>query len=144
MAVACQLLDSASSPNTVTRLGSLNKVVDFFLGGSVACKNVWRELFNFGGLRDDLSMQVWNYQACTSIPMMPLSTDFLGFFPPQNRVEMESLKQACLLRVKSPTARPRGLRTAHWSVPRSPSRVCVSIFDADYFVIYRKIWRNRR
>ena len=75
-------------------------MVEFYTGLR-GCKNVTRELFNFpsvGGAEgggegegegdagftsaDDLDMVLWNYQACTQLPMMPLSTDYLGM---QNR-----------------------------------------------------------
>jgi hypothetical protein len=41
-----------------------------------------------------MDMGPWNYQACTQLPMEPLSSDYLGFFPPLPGQE-DLVERAC-------------------------------------------------
>ena len=65
-------------------IAGLNDVRTLFLGADFGCRNIERELVSDGSQRNDLDMSPWNYQACTEIPMEPLTTDFQGFYPPDD------------------------------------------------------------
>jgi len=45
-------------------------------------------------------MEPWNFQACTQLPMQPLTSNFLGFYPPETLGEMEQLKKNCWSRFR--------------------------------------------
>ena len=130
--VACAMLAPANA-TIEQQMAALNRVVDLYAGQPAACKNVSRELFDFPPVdvahrpngvadTDGLDMILWNYQACTELPMMPLSTDYLGFFPPENSPQLQSLSRACAARY-GVTPRPDYLPitygghpiTQHWS-----------------------------
>lgn len=108
---ACDKLLNATHMSKSTLLSALNEVIDDYTG-PLPCKNIEQELFYIGGnlssttrrqgsrnnVAKNIDMELWNYQACTQIPMMPLSTDLLGFYPPENLQELDSLKKACAVR----------------------------------------------
>jgi len=91
----------------------LNKVVSLYVGNST-CKDTGKELIRgmmMKGVDEDveknqspqptasssgggMEMFAWNYQACTQIPFQPLTSDYLGFYPPRNN-QMRSLEKAC-------------------------------------------------
>jgi len=99
---ACQSLLKESP------IAALNDVLTLFLGATFGCRNIERELVldppghsserdpvsgplyqrqqqqQALGKLDDLDMSPWNYQACTEIPMEPLTTDYQGFYPPDD------------------------------------------------------------
>lgn len=112
--LACEKLANATDNDSL--LSALSAIVADYTGPTVKCKNLELELFDHNAttlstrktrtpakalknkLRDDLDMQLWNYQVCTQVPMMPLSTDLLGFFVPASAGELHSLKAACAKR----------------------------------------------
>ena len=130
--VACSLLAPANA-SAQHQMAALDRVVRFYTRQPRACINVTRELFDFPhadtthqydgqASTDGLDMILWNFQVCTEIPMMPLSTDYLGFFPPENSPQLQSLLDACAARY-GVTPRPDYLpitygghpTTQHWS-----------------------------
>uniref|UniRef100_A0A7S0JM15 Uncharacterized protein n=1 Tax=Calcidiscus leptoporus TaxID=127549 RepID=A0A7S0JM15_9EUKA len=52
----------------------------------------------------DLGVRSWNYQACTELPLEPITSDGLGFYPEQSGKQLAELETNCAKRF---SVRPR-------------------------------------
>ncbi|CAD7971815.1 unnamed protein product [Amoebophrya sp. A120] len=106
----------AETADKETLLSQLAAAVDVYVGTDF-CKNTTRELLGRTDFIHDsklnsasttsasadivkdvdkvLEMEPWNVQACSELPMQPLTSDFLGFYPPETFAALEQLKKTC-------------------------------------------------
>ena len=63
-----------------------------------------------GGASTDLGVRSWNYQACTELPLEPITSDGFGFYPPSDGAQLGELERHCAARF-GVEARPEWLPT---------------------------------
>ena len=79
----------------------LKGAVDVFLNhtGDTACYDARRELLAAPGAPPLRALgaidRPWNYQACTELPLEPLTSDGFGFFVPQSPKALAEVEAAC-------------------------------------------------
>ncbi|CAD7972457.1 unnamed protein product [Amoebophrya sp. A25] len=116
-------------------LERLNRAVDVY-GDPQSCKNTSLELLTSSSPlnktlntaemmpnKPDESMSPWNYQACTELPMQPLTSNLLGFYPPDTQKDLGVLIANCRERF--------GVFTRPDSVPLNYGPVRMSQKQAD-------------
>ena len=94
--VACGRV--AAAPSAASKLKG---AVDVFLNhtGETACYDARRELLAAPGAAPLRALgaidRPWNYQACTELPLEPLTSDGFGFFVPQSPKALAEVEAAC-------------------------------------------------
>ena len=94
--VACGRV--AAAPSAASKLKG---AVDVFLNhtGETACYDARRELLASPGAPPLRALgaidRPWNYQACTELPLEPLTSDGFGFFVPQSPEALAEVEAAC-------------------------------------------------
>jgi len=98
----------------------LNSVLNIYLNytGGLQCHDIDNELFarslsskyrrrheSSTALGESLDMVAWNYQACTELILEPLTSEGLGFYPPDEN-QIPAVEAACKERFEAVT-RPR-------------------------------------
>ena len=93
--VACDILLGDGDP-----LHRLTTVVDLYVNGTgkLDCYDLGAELVGSRSLKairgTDLGVTSWNYQACTELPLEPITSDGYGFYPPDD-AQLPGLIENC-------------------------------------------------